>query len=72
ELETENVAVVSLYPGIVVTEKMQRLMDSGDYEEQVVWACHHFSSPTETPRFVGRAVAALAADVDVMRRTGKV
>lgn len=35
ELEKENVAVVSLYPGIVTTEKMQDLMGKEDFEENV-------------------------------------
>lgn len=36
ELEEENVAVVSLYPGIVVTEKMDRLMENpAEFEEKV-------------------------------------
>ena len=30
----------------------------------------HFAAISETPRFVGRAVAALAADPDVQRRNG--
>jgi hypothetical protein len=30
----------------------------------------HFAAISESPRFVGRAVAALAADPDVHRRTG--
>ena len=31
----------------------------------------HFAAISESPRFVGRAVAALAADPDVGRRNGK-
>ena len=30
----------------------------------------HFAAISESPRFVGRAVAALAADPDVQRRNG--
>jgi hypothetical protein len=30
----------------------------------------HFAAISESPRFVGRAVAALAADADVQRRNG--
>ena len=30
----------------------------------------HFAAISESPRFVGRAVAALAADPDVMHRSG--
>lgn len=36
ELEDENIAVVSLYPGIVVTEKMNNLMrNPKEFEEKV-------------------------------------
>lgn len=35
ELEDENVAVVSLYPGIVTTEMMQDVMAKDDFEENV-------------------------------------
>eukprot|EP00904_Undaria_pinnatifida_P014191 jgi/Undpi1/9902/HiC_scaffold_28.g12356.m1 len=70
ELEEENVAVVSLYPGIVVTEKMDSLMKTPDvFEEKTgIPMC----SPMETPFFTGRAVAALAADEGIMKKTGKV
>lgn len=37
ELEDENVAVVSLYPGIVVTEKMDTSMKNPAEFEEKVW-----------------------------------
>jgi len=60
ELERHNVAVVSLYPGMVRTEKV---MEAAQWLDL---------SNSESPEFVGRAVAALAADPDLMRRTGHV
>jgi hypothetical protein len=54
------VAVVSLYPGLVRTEKDM---------EAAAWLD---LSNSESPEFVGRAVAALAADPDVMRHSGTV
>jgi hypothetical protein len=54
------VAVVSLYPGLVRTEKV---MESAAFLDL---------SNSESPRFVGRAVAALARDPGVMRRSGAV
>ena len=60
ELLPHGVAVVSLYPGLVRTEKVM---------EAAAWLD---LSNSESPEFIGRAIAALAADPDVMRHTGKV
>ena len=60
ELEPHGIAVVSLYPGLVRTEKVM---------EAAAWLD---MSNSESPEFVGRAIAALAGDADVLRHTGKV
>jgi NAD(P)-dependent dehydrogenase (short-subunit alcohol dehydrogenase family) len=60
ELRPHGVAVVSLYPGMVRTEKVM---------EAAAWLDLKNS---ESPEFVGRAVAALATDPDLLRHTGKV
>jgi NAD(P)-dependent dehydrogenase (short-subunit alcohol dehydrogenase family) len=60
ELQPHGVAVVSLYPGMVRTEKV---MASAAWLDL---------SNSESPEFIGRAIAALAADPDVVRHTGKV
>lgn len=60
ELRGHRVAVVSLYPGLVRTEKV---MESAAFLDL---------SNSESPQFVGRAVAALAADPDVMQKSGQV
>jgi dehydrogenase/reductase SDR family protein 1 len=60
ELRPHGVAVVSLYPGLVRTEKIM---------EAAAWLD---LTNSESPEFVGRAVAALAADPNVMRHTGTV
>jgi dehydrogenase/reductase SDR family member 1 len=60
ELRSHGVAVVSLYPGLVRTEKV---MEAAAYLDL---------SNSESPDFIGRAVAALAADSDVLRHSGKV
>ena len=60
ELRPHNVAVISLYPGLVRTEKVM---------EAAAWLD---LSNSESPEFIGRAVAALAADSQVMRHTGRV
>ena len=60
ELTPYGVAVVSLYPGLVRTEKVM---------EAAAWLD---LSNSESPEFVGRAVAALGSDPQVLRHTGKV
>jgi NAD(P)-dependent dehydrogenase (short-subunit alcohol dehydrogenase family) len=60
ELEPHGVTVVSLYPGLVRTEKV---MEAAQWLDL---------SNSESPEFIGRAIAALAADPDVMRHTGRV
>src|SRR5215469_10583016 len=60
ELEPHGVAVVSLYPGLVRTEKV---MQAEPYLDL---------SNSESPQFIGRAVAALAADPDILRHSGQV
>lgn len=60
ELKPHGVAVVSLYPGLVRTEKV---MDAAKFLDL---------TNSESPEFIGRAVGALAADPDVVRYTGKV
>ncbi|CBN79894.1 Short-chain dehydrogenase/reductase [Ectocarpus siliculosus] len=71
ELEEEKVAVVSVYPGIVKTEKMKSLMTKNPAEFEANTGIA-LSSPMETPFFTGRAVAALAADPEILKKTGKV
>jgi dehydrogenase/reductase SDR family member 1 len=60
ELREHNVAVVSLYPGLVRTESVMK-------------AAQYFDlSNSESPQFIGRAVAGLANDPDLMQKTGQV
>ena len=74
ELKANNITSVSLWPGIVGTEQMfafSQQMNSQDksqpepatFEDYYNW---------ETPLFTGRVIAALAADTNIMKRTGKV
>ena len=60
ELRPFGVAVVSLYPGLVRTESVMRFAEFLDL------------SNSESPQFIGRAVAALAGDPEILRRTGKI
>jgi NAD(P)-dependent dehydrogenase (short-subunit alcohol dehydrogenase family) len=60
ELVPYGVAVISLYPGLVRTEKV---MEAAQWLDL---------SNSESPEFLGRAIAALASDPDVLRHTGKI
>ena len=60
ELRPHGVTALSLYPGLVRTEKVL---------EAAPWLD---LTNSESPEFIGRAVVALAADPDVMRHTGTV
>jgi NAD(P)-dependent dehydrogenase (short-subunit alcohol dehydrogenase family) len=58
QLREREVAMVALYPGLVRTEGVLREAEFFDL------------SVSESPEFTGRAVVALAADPDVLNRTG--
>ena len=60
ELHEHNVAAVSLYPGLVRTESVMK-------------AAQYFDlSNSESPQFIGRVVAALANDPNLMQKSGQV
>jgi NAD(P)-dependent dehydrogenase (short-subunit alcohol dehydrogenase family) len=60
ELREHGIAVVSLYPGLVRTEAVMTAAQNGWLD----------ISNSESPEFIGRVVAALSADRDLMRRSG--
>jgi NAD(P)-dependent dehydrogenase (short-subunit alcohol dehydrogenase family) len=74
ELKPFNVASISLWPGIVGTEQFHQLVDTNlegkDNNLGVAAIADKFN--WETPLFVGRVIAALCSDPDLMKRTGKV
>lgn len=60
ELREHQVAVVSLYPGLVRTESVMK-------------AAQYFNlANSESPQFIGRVVAALAADPGLMQKSGQI
>lgn len=61
DLQPYGVTVVSIWPGIVKTERLLLEPERLPFD----------TAQGETPQFSGRAVAALAADPDVLSRTGK-
>jgi dehydrogenase/reductase SDR family protein 1 len=60
ELREHNVAAVSLYPGLVRTESIMKAAEYFDL------------SNSESPQFIGRAIAALAADPQIMEKSGRI
>jgi len=62
ELRPYNIAAIALAPGFVRTERVM-----------AAHAAHPFDlSGTESPEYIGRAVAHLVADPEIMERTGQV
>jgi dehydrogenase/reductase SDR family member 1 len=68
DLEPTPVTVVSVWPGTIRTEHMDAMVARGD---EWALANHGDVEAMETPRYVGRCVAALAADPDARARTGR-
>lgn len=62
ELQPHNVAAVSLYPGLVRTEAVMAAAAGGWLD----------ISNSESPEFIGRVIAALSADPNLMQRSGQV
>ncbi|MEL4898566.1 SDR family NAD(P)-dependent oxidoreductase [Crocosphaera sp. Alani8] len=74
ELKDNNITSLSLWPGIVGTEQMlafsQRMneQDKGKPENSTFGDYYNW----ENPLFTGRVIAALAADDNIIKSTGKV
>ena len=62
ELRPSGVAVVSLYPGLVRTESVMEAARGGWLD----------ISNSESPEFIGRVIAALSGDPQLMGRSGRV
>jgi NAD(P)-dependent dehydrogenase (short-subunit alcohol dehydrogenase family) len=71
ELASRDCSAVALTPGWMRSEMMLENfgVTEANWHEAAARA-PHFAAISESPRFVGRAVAALAADPDVKRRNG--
>jgi NAD(P)-dependent dehydrogenase (short-subunit alcohol dehydrogenase family) len=68
ELRPHGVASLAVLPGWMRTEWVLAVHRA----TEATWREHDALSRTESPRYAGRAVAALAADPDVMRHSGGV
>jgi NAD(P)-dependent dehydrogenase (short-subunit alcohol dehydrogenase family) len=60
ELREYNIAVLSLYPGLVRTEAVLKAAEIFDL------------SNSESPQYIGRAIAALASEPEIMAKSGQV
>lgn len=68
ELKPHDVASVAVSPGWMRTEFVLAAYRT----DEAHWQDHPELARTESPRYVGRAVAALAADPRVLEKTGRV
>jgi dehydrogenase/reductase SDR family member 1 len=69
ELADESIGVVSLWPGVVRTERTEEALENGEWEKYVGLS----TALAESPQFTGRAVVALATDDDparLMKKSG--
>lgn len=68
ELKPHGVASVAVSPGWMRTE----FVLAGHQTDEAHWQQRPALARTESPRYLGRAVAALAGDANVMSKTGEV
>ncbi|QEY32694.1 SDR family NAD(P)-dependent oxidoreductase [Synechococcus sp. RSCCF101] len=74
ELKPSGVTSLSLWPGVVGTEHIRELAEESRDANSSDPLLRSLASQTnwETPLLTGRVIAALAADPNVLRRTGRV
>jgi NAD(P)-dependent dehydrogenase (short-subunit alcohol dehydrogenase family) len=65
ELKSSKVAVVGMNPGFMRTERVMMYMTTEARKKQFRFDL------SESPEYIGRAVAALAADPNALRKTGQ-
>ena len=66
ELESEGICVTSFWPGLVLTERTQMMVDKGTWDTEVGIPLEN----SESPEFTGRAVVEVATDPDNMSKSG--
>jgi NAD(P)-dependent dehydrogenase (short-subunit alcohol dehydrogenase family) len=64
ELRPHNIAAVALAPGFMRTERVAGAFEAAGNKDYLNF--------TESPEYVGRATVAVASDVNVMEKSGKV
>jgi NAD(P)-dependent dehydrogenase (short-subunit alcohol dehydrogenase family) len=70
ELKADNITSVAIWPGIVGTEHISRFAEEMSSEASQATFGNGYN--WETPLLTGRAIAALAAEPDLIKYTGKV
>ncbi|HEY4682952.1 MAG TPA: hypothetical protein VIH17_06850, partial [Candidatus Acidoferrales bacterium] len=65
EAKRYNIAVLALNPGFMRTERVLMHMKTEEMKK-----AYHFDK-SESPEYIGRAVAALAADAKAFEKTGR-
>ena len=65
EAKSHNIAVITLMPGFMQTERVLMYLKTEALRKSFGF------DKSESTQYLGRAVAALAADPDVMEKTGK-
>lgn len=63
ELQNYGVTSLALYPGHTRTERVEHILTRTNQPEEL--------ASTHSPRYVGRAVVALASDAQIINKTGK-
>jgi len=66
ELKSKGIAVITLMPGFMQTERVLRYMTTEELKKRFRFDL------SESTEYIGRAIAALAADKKVMVKSGKV
>ncbi len=67
ELRKHNIAAIAVAPGFMRTERVLKAYKTDEQHWQTIPALKQ----TETPEYVGRAIVMLAADPEVMRKSGR-
>ncbi|KAI2491206.1 enoyl-(acyl carrier protein) reductase [Fragilaria crotonensis] len=66
ELAGKNICITSFWPGLVLTERTQILVENGLWDEYVSLDLDN----SETPEFTGRAIVAVATDPNNTAKSG--
>lgn len=70
ELKPDNIASISIWPGIVGTERIINLTNKSNQSN--ILDMFGDTKNWETPFFIGRVIATLASEANIMNHTGKV
>lgn len=70
ELKPDNIASISIWPGIVSTERIINLTNQSNQRD--ILDMFGDTKNWETPFFIGRVIATLATEPNIMNHTGKV